>query len=102
MAIIRNGLIETNSLFLDSDWYDDGNEVIDETKEGGRMLVKKILALSPAYTLVRDVGGTIIDAVDDPKRRVELGQQAESVSPTLEERVRALEQMQQIMIAQKD
>lgn len=97
MAIIRDGLIETNSLFPSLDWYGQGNEVIDETTEEGKALVQKILALTPAYALVRDAEGIIIDVVDDPKRRVELEQQAESMSPTLEERVQALEQLAQAL-----
>jgi hypothetical protein len=64
MAIIRDNLIETNSLFLDSDWYNDGNEVIDETTEEGKALVEKILAIAPAYELVRDDDGKIIGAVE--------------------------------------
>jgi len=102
MAIIRDNLIETNSLFPDSDWYNDGNEVIDETTEEGKALVEKILALAPAYELVRDAKGKIVDAVDDPVKRAEMEQRNAYATPTLEERVRALEQMQQIMIAQKD
>lgn len=102
MAIIRDNLIETNSLFPDSDWYHEENEVIDETTEEGKALVEKILALAPAYKLVRDAKGKIVDAVDDPVKRAELEQRNAYATPTLEERVRALEQMQQIMIAQKD
>ena len=102
MAIIRDNLIETNSLFPDSDWYNDENEVIDETTEEGKALVEKILALAPAYELVRDAKGKIVDAVDDPVKRAEMEQRNAYATPTLEERVRALEQMQQIMIAQKD
>jgi hypothetical protein len=102
MAIIRDNLIETNSLFPDSDWYHEENEVIDETTEEGKALVEKILALAPAYKLVRDDDGKIIGAVDDPVKLAEMEQQNAYATPTLEERVRALEQMQQIMIAQKD
>lgn len=98
MAIIRDNLIETNSLFPDSDWYHEGNEVIDETTEEGKRLVEKILALAPAYKLVRDAKGRIVDAVGDPVRLAEMEQRKAEAPPTLEERVQALEEVELIRL----
>lgn len=98
MILYADGNFETNTLFPDTDWYNEGNEVIDETTEDGRVLAEKITALYPAYTLVRDSQGKIIDVVDDPVKREQLRQQEEQeateVPPTLEERVQALEELE--------
>lgn len=70
MAIIKSdGTLETNSLFPDVDWYNQNNEVVDETTEKGQALVKRLVELSPFYTLVRDSKGNIVDAEDDVEAR---------------------------------
>lgn len=98
MAIIRGGHLETNSLYPNVDWYDEGNEVIDETTAEGKLLVEKCLALSPAYTLVKDADGRITDVVDDPVKRAELAQRLQDelakAPPSLEERIAALEELE--------
>lgn len=98
LILLKNGGFQINSLFPNTDWYNEGNEVIDETREDGRVLAEKITALYPAYTLVRDSEGRIIDVVDDPVKREQLRQQEEQEAqespPTLEERIQALEELE--------
>jgi len=99
MAIIRNGRLETNSLFPNTDWYNEGNEVIDETTTEGRVLVEKLFSLAPFFKLIRDSEGNIIDAEDDPEARqvweLEEQQRREEWErtrpPTEQERIEALE-----------
>lgn len=102
MAIIREGYLETLSLYPDSDWYNEGNEVIDETTPEGKALVEKLLALSPFYKLIRDTEGNIIDAEDDPEARQAREQweqeererreeEEKNKPPTEQERIEALE-----------
>lgn len=99
MAIIREGFLETNSLFPTTDWYNEGNEVIDETTPEGRALVEKLLTLSPFYKLIRDSEGNIIDAEDDSEARQawEIEKQLRQEEwertrpPTEQERIEALE-----------
>lgn len=81
MAILKkDGTVETNSKFKNIDWYNQGNEVIDETTPEGRNIVKKILSLSPYFILVRDDQGKVIDVLEDEER-----------PPTEQERIEALE-----------
>ncbi len=99
MAIIREHGLETNSLFPNTDWYNEGNEVIDETTSEGKALVEKLLALSPFYKLIRDTEGNIIDAEDDLEARQawELEEQLRQEEwertrlPTEQERLEVLE-----------
>ena len=99
MAIIRENSLETNSRFPNTDWYNEGNEVIDETTPEGRALVEKLLTLSPFYKLIRDSEGNIIDAEDDLEARQawELEEQLRQEEcertrpPTEQERIEALE-----------
>ena len=99
MAIIREYSLETNSLFPNTDWYNEGNEVIDETTPEGKALVEKLLALSPFFKLIRDSEGSIVDAEDDLEARQawELEEQQRQEEwertrpPTDQERIEALE-----------
>lgn len=99
MAIIKDGYIQTNSMFPNIDWYNEGNEVIDETTPEGKALVEKLLALSPFYKLIRDSEGNIIDAEEDleAKQAWELAEQQRQEDyertrpPTELERLEALE-----------
>lgn len=96
LAIIRKEYgLETNSLFPNTDWYNDGNEVIDETTPAGKALVDKLLSLSPFYALIRDSEGNVIDAEGDTeaRRAWELEEQQKKLTrpPTEGERLEALE-----------
>ena len=99
VAIIRENSLETNSRFPNTDWYNEGNEVIDETTPEGKALVEKLLVLSPFYKLIRDSEGNIIDAEDDLEARqaweLEEQQRREDWErtrpPTEQERIEALE-----------
>jgi len=99
LAIIKDGYIQTNSMFPNTDWYGEGNEVIDETTPEGRALVEKLFSLAPFYKLIRDSEGNIIDAEDDPEARQawELEEQLRREEwerarpPTEQERIEALE-----------
>ncbi len=52
MIIRQDKTYETNSSFPDSDWYNEGNYIIDETIEEGKELAKKIKSNYPYYDLV--------------------------------------------------
>ena len=86
-------------MFPNIDWYNEGNEVIDETTPEGKALVEKLLALAPFYKLIRDSEGNIIDAEDDLEARQaweleeQLGQEEweRTRPPTEQERIEALE-----------
>ena len=97
MAIIRDGCLETNSNFPNSNWYEDeaDNVVIDETTEEGEALVQKIISLTPYYDLVFDEGGKVIDAVENPQKKADwlaqIEQHEKNRPPTEQERIEALE-----------
>lgn len=99
MAILRTHGIEIHSLFPNEDWYNEGNEVIDETTEKGQALVEKILTLVPFCTLIRDSVGNIIDAEDNLVARQTWEQEQQRLRdehertrpPSQEERLEAIE-----------
>lgn len=62
MIIRPDGTYETNSLFPDTDWYNEGNYVIDETKEENQELIQKIKSHAPYMKLVVE-GGKVIDII---------------------------------------
>jgi len=73
--IIRpDGTYETNSLFPDTDWYNEGNYVIDETKEENQELIQKIKSHAPHMELVVE-GGKVIDIIplEKPKPKTLIG-----------------------------
>lgn len=66
MIMRYNKLFEQNSLFPNTDWYNEGNLVIDETTEQGKILVQKIIENYPYYDLVI-VNGQVVDVAILPK-----------------------------------
>lgn len=52
MIIKENGAFEVNSLYPSSDWYNEKNYVIDETKEENQELIEKIKVHAPYMELV--------------------------------------------------
>lgn len=52
MIIKINKSIETHSWFPNVDWYNEGNYIIDETKEENKELIEKIKAYAPYMELV--------------------------------------------------
>lgn len=95
MAIISGGRLEISSIFPNTDWYEEGNEVIDETTPEGKELLEKLLLYNPFFILIRDDDGKIVNVEDDPIARKaweEEEQQAKtSRMPTNDERIEALE-----------
>jgi len=62
MIVRKDKIIETNSLFPSTDWYNEGNYVIDEAKEENQELIEKIKVNAPYMELViKD--GQIVDIV---------------------------------------
>lgn len=60
MIVRENKGFETNSMYPITDWYNEGNYVIDETTEEGKALAEKILQNYPFYDLVVE-NGQLID-----------------------------------------
>ena len=79
---------ETNSLYPDVDWYNEGNYVVDETKPENAELIAKIKEHAPYMDLVVE-DGKLVDVVPRPDLRPEL--EPEPQLPTMEERLAALE-----------
>lgn len=64
MIVRRDKTYETNSLFLNVNWYEgEDNYVIDETTEGGKILAEKIKAYFPYFEFVLDEEGNLIDVI---------------------------------------
>lgn len=61
MIVRANKTYETNSLFPNMDWYNEGNYVIDETTEEGQLLAQKIIENYPYFNFVLDSEGNLID-----------------------------------------
>ena len=47
MIIRQDKSFETNSLFPNSDWYDEGNLIIDETTQKGQKMAKEYIENYP-------------------------------------------------------
>jgi len=62
MIVKNDKTFETNSLFPNTDWYGEGNDVIDETKEENTELIKKIKANAPYMDLVI-LNGNVVDII---------------------------------------
>ncbi|QUH21409.1 hypothetical protein [Alkaliphilus sp. B6464] len=62
MIVLRDKTIETNSLFPSTDWYNEGNYIIDETKEENKELIEKIKLNAPYMELVIE-DGQIVDVI---------------------------------------
>lgn len=52
MILRNNKTFEINSLFLNTDWYNEDNYVIDETNPGNQELIDKIKEHAPYMELV--------------------------------------------------
>jgi len=97
MIIKKNGSVETNSLFPNSDWYNEGNYIIDETKEENKELIEKIKANAPYMELIIE-DGQIVDVIPTERPTSE----PIIPEPTLEEKIELLQKQlletQQIII----
>lgn len=87
MIVRLDKTFETNSLFLNSDWYNEGNYVIDETNEENQELIKKIKDNAPYMELVVE-NDKVIDVI--PTERPE-PEPLPPQPPTPEDRLEALE-----------
>ena len=56
MIVFEDGRYAQNSKFPDRDWYNEGNYVVDETKEENQWLIKKIEENAPYMELVVEDG----------------------------------------------
>jgi hypothetical protein len=84
MIVRKDRTYETNTLFPNSDWYSEGNYVIDETKEESKELIQKIKDHAPYMELVLE-GDKIVDII--PKELPISEIEPICQEPTLEERV---------------
>lgn len=84
MIVRPNKTFESRSDKPNEDWYDEGNYVIDETKEENRELVEKIYAYAPYMELVVE-GGKLADVIptERPPEPIQ--------PPNMEDRLKAVE-----------
>jgi len=61
MIVRQNKNYETHSLYPNSDWENDGNYVIDETTDDGKLLAQRVVDNSPYFDFALDANGTLID-----------------------------------------
>ena len=90
MIIRQDKHYETNSLFPNSDWYEEGNYVVDETNPENADLIQKIKENAPYMDLVIE-DGEIIDIIPRPDLRPE-PEPEHPKPPSLEERLAAIEE----------
>lgn len=62
MIVFKDKSYETCSLYPNSDWYNEGNYVIDETTINGRVLAQKIIKHAPYMDLVIE-DGKLVDII---------------------------------------
>lgn len=99
MIIRSDSSFEINSLFPDTDWYQEGNYVIDETEAENKELIRKIKSYSPFMELVIK-NNKLVDVI--PKEDLKTEQDLmESLIPTPEEVFRAEIDLQIINILQE-
>lgn len=84
--IIRNNGYESNSLYPDTDWYNENNFVIDETNSENKEIIDKIKEHAPYMELVIE-NDTVVDII--PLEKPILPEPI--AEPTLNERVTQLE-----------
>lgn len=63
MIVRMDKTYETNSMFLNKDWYSENNFVVDETSKEGIQLANKIMQHSPFFDFVVDEEGKLIDII---------------------------------------
>ena len=90
MIVRSDKTYEVNSLFPDSDWYGEGNYVVDETKTENQELIQKIKDNAPYMDLIVE-NGEIIDIIPRPDLRPE-PEPEHPKPPSLEERLAAIEE----------
>lgn len=88
MIVKKDKIFETNSLFPNADWYNEGNYAIDETKEENQGLIQKIKDNAPYMELIIE-NEQIVDIIPRP----DLIPEPEPVMPvpTIEKRLEIAE-----------
>lgn len=67
MIVRKDKTYETNSMFPNTNWYDEeDNYVVDETTEDGRLLAQKIINNAPFMDLVIE-NGILVDIIPTEK-----------------------------------
>jgi len=61
LIVRENKRYETLGLYPDSDWYTEGNYVVNETTENGKLIASKIIEHCPYFDFVLDGNGNLID-----------------------------------------
>ena len=88
MIVKPSGDYEANSLFPNSDWYNQGNYIVDETTKEGQLLAEKIKANYPYMELVIEKEQLVdILPLSVPKKEPE-----PDIITLLEERINKLEE----------
>jgi len=73
MIIRQNGTFETNSMFPNVDWYNEGNFIIDETTEEGQQLAQLYVDNYPFIDFEHDGENvTKVVLLDKPERPEEV------------------------------
>jgi|GEM_PF-1003001 len=65
MIIKKDGCIERNSTFPDTDWYNEQNLVIDETTPEGKAMADRVIAEWPDVEIISK-NGIVIDVISKP------------------------------------
>ena len=94
MIVREDRNFESLSVYPNTDWYNEGNYVVDETTEEGKPLVNKIKEHSPYFDFVLDGEGNLIDIT--PTERPP----APTPEPTVEEQLLSIQDDFDIMYAQ--
>lgn len=73
MIIRKDGSYETNSMFLNTDWYNEGNHIIDEVTEVGMLMAQIYIKNYPFVDFEYD-GKFITDVIvlDKPEKPEEI------------------------------
>ena len=82
MIIKNDCTFETNSMFPNSDWYNRGSYVVDETKNENQELIQKIKKNAPYMDLIVE-NGELVDIIPRPDLRPE--PEEVGLEPTVEE-----------------
>lgn len=74
MIIKNSATIETNSQFPHTDWYDEGNYIIDETTEQGKQMAQMYIDNYPFVDIEVDKNNfvTKVIVLDKPERPPEI------------------------------
>ncbi len=89
MIVKKDKTYETHVYYPDTDWYNEGNYVVDETNVSSKVLVAKIKQHSPYFEFVLDTEGNLVDI--DPIEPEQSEDITPPQTPSFEDRLNAAE-----------